>query len=51
VVRDEHRSNEEIKVEKVLKIVQSGLQLFESLGLGGMNTRGFGRMKVLNLDN
>ena len=51
VVIDEYRCNEEIKIEKVLKIVQSGLQLFESLGLGGMNTRGFGRMKVLNLDN
>ncbi|MHA1679403.1 MAG: type III-B CRISPR module RAMP protein Cmr4 [Promethearchaeota archaeon] len=30
--------------------VENGLRLFETLGVGGMNTRGMGRMKVLNLD-
>ncbi|MDI6895771.1 type III-B CRISPR module RAMP protein Cmr4 [Methanocella conradii] len=30
--------------------VENGLKLFEVLGIGGMNTRGMGRMKVLNLD-
>lgn len=29
--------------------VQDGLKYFESLGVGGMNTRGMGRMRVLNL--
>ncbi len=30
--------------------VEKGLRLMEYLGVGGMNTRGFGRLKVLNLD-
>jgi len=30
--------------------VQKGLALLESLGIGGMNTRGMGRVRVLNLD-
>lgn len=30
--------------------VESGLDLIEHLGIGGMGTRGMGRMKVLNLD-
>lgn len=29
--------------------VEKGLKLFASLGIGGMNTRGMGRLKVLNL--
>lgn len=29
--------------------VESGLRLFEALGVGGMNTRGMGRFKVLGL--
>lgn len=29
--------------------VEKGLGLFEHLGIGGMNTRGMGRLKVLNL--
>jgi CRISPR/Cas system CSM-associated protein Csm3 (group 7 of RAMP superfamily) len=29
--------------------VKEGLQLFEHLGVGGMGSRGFGRLKVLNL--
>jgi CRISPR-associated protein Cmr4 len=34
----------------VRETVKSGLQLFKSLGVGGMNTRGMGRLWVLNLD-
>lgn len=30
--------------------VEKGLKLFEVLGIGGMNTRGMGRMRVLNLE-
>lgn len=34
---------------KVKQTVEGGLQLFEALGVGGMNTRGMGRLRVLNL--
>jgi len=34
----------------VQKQVEKGLRLMEFLGVGGMNTRGFGRLKVLNLN-
>lgn len=30
--------------------VINGLKLFETLGIGGMQTRGFGRMRILNLE-
>jgi CRISPR-associated protein Cmr4 len=30
--------------------VEKGLRLFETLGIGGMGTRGMGRLKVLNLE-
>ncbi|MDM7913340.1 MAG: hypothetical protein QUS09_09610, partial [Methanotrichaceae archaeon] len=30
---------------KVRETVKSGLRLFEALGIGGMNTRGMGRLK------
>ena len=30
--------------------VEKGLKLFETLGIGGMGTRGMGRLKVLNLE-
>jgi len=30
--------------------VRQGLRLFETLGIGGMQTRGFGRMRILNLE-
>ena len=49
VVVDTLRCNDEWMEEEVKKIVDRGLKLFESMGLGGMNTRGFGRMKILNL--
>jgi len=35
--------------QRVIETVQQGLALFESLGVGGMNTRGMGRLRVLNL--
>lgn len=35
--------------EKVMQTLNNGLALFESLGIGGMNTRGMGRLRVLNL--
>jgi len=35
---------------KVKQTLESGLKLFDSLGVGGMNTRGMGRLKVLNLN-
>jgi CRISPR-associated protein Cmr4 len=31
--------------------VERGLKYFETLGVGGMNTRGMGRIKILNLNN
>jgi CRISPR-associated protein Cmr4 len=34
--------------EKPLDVVKSGLALAEYLGIGGMGTRGFGRIKLLN---
>jgi CRISPR-associated protein Cmr4 len=30
--------------------VEKGLKLFETLGIGGMGTRGMGRLKIINLD-
>jgi len=36
--------------QKVIETVEKGLALFESLGVGGMNTRGMGRLRVLNLN-
>ncbi|MFN3528073.1 MAG: hypothetical protein ACK4YO_03130, partial [Candidatus Altarchaeaceae archaeon] len=38
-------------IEKVINVVEEGLELFEFLGVGGMGTRGFGRLKILNLKN
>jgi len=35
---------------QVQETVESGLRLFESLGVGGMNTRGMGRLKVLGFE-
>jgi len=37
--------------EKVLGTVEAGLRLFEVLGVGGMSTRGMGRLRVLNLQS
>ncbi len=35
--------------QQVIDTVRKGLTLFEFLGVGGMNTRGMGRLRVLNL--
>nr|WP_269763785.1 type III-B CRISPR module RAMP protein Cmr4 [Thermotoga profunda] len=40
----------EVDANWVKNQVEKGLKLFEVLGIGGMNTRGMGRMKVLNLE-
>lgn len=44
------QSNPQGNVEKVKETVKNGLTLFNSLGIGGMNTRGMGRLQVLNLN-
>jgi CRISPR-associated protein Cmr4 len=36
--------------DDVINEVVKGLRLFETLGIGGMQTRGFGRMRILNLE-
>jgi len=41
--------NTEIGIEWVKVQVEKGLKLLEYLGIGGMNTRGMGRLRVLNL--
>ncbi|MCX7682949.1 MAG: type III-B CRISPR module RAMP protein Cmr4 [Anaerolineae bacterium] len=42
--------HKEGNVKTVVDTVQKGLELFESLGIGGMNTRGMGRLRVINLN-
>jgi len=42
--------NTEIGTEWVKTQVEKGLLLFETLGIGGMNTRGMGRIRILNLE-
>ena len=34
----------------VINEVEKGVRLFETFGIGGMQTRGFGRMRILNLE-
>ncbi|OPX77301.1 MAG: RAMP superfamily protein [Methanosaeta sp. PtaB.Bin018] len=36
--------------KQVRETVESGLRLFKTLGIGGMNTRGMGRLDILNLN-
>jgi CRISPR-associated protein Cmr4 len=36
-------------MNSIIETVKSGLKYFEFLGVGGMSSRGFGRLKVLNL--
>ncbi len=40
----------DIGIQWVKAQVEKGLKLFEILGIGGMGTRGMGRLKVLNLE-
>lgn len=42
-------THKEGDIGKVRETVENGLKLFEFLGVGGMNTRGMGRLRVLNL--
>jgi CRISPR-associated protein Cmr4 len=37
-------------VNDIKSVVKQGLALFDILGIGGMQTRGFGRIKILNSD-
>lgn len=37
--------------EWVRSNVEKGLRLMEYLGIGGMSTRGFGRLRILGLDD
>ncbi len=37
----------EWNIELIIKTVESGFSLFEFLGVGGMGSRGFGRLKVI----
>lgn len=46
-----HEKAKEFKHEKPLDVVTAGLKLAEMLGIGGMGTRGFGRVRLLNGDN
>lgn len=41
----------ELKHERPLDVVTAGLKLAELLGIGGMGTRGFGRVRLLNGEN
>ena len=47
VVIDSHRCGGDCPPEKVEQVVRAGLELFPTLGMGGMNTRGFGRVKIM----
>ena len=42
--------NGDVGIAWVKAQVEKGLKLFETLGIGGMGTRGMGRLKVLNLE-
>lgn len=42
--------NGEAGISWVKTQVEKGFKIFETLGIGGMNTRGMGRIKVLNLE-
>ena len=48
ILKDEKGNDKKAKMEDMIKTVNGGLSLFEFLGIGGMNTRGFGRFKILN---
>lgn len=46
-----HNKAKELKHERPLHVVTAGLKLAEYLGIGGMGTRGFGRVRLLNGEN
>lgn len=39
-----------VTMDTIKQTLKLGLELFEILGIGGMQTRGFGRFKILNLE-
>jgi len=39
-----------LKLSDIVSTVETGFELFEFLGVGGMGTRGFGKLKVFGLD-
>jgi len=41
---------EKISIDEIKETIKQGLKLFEMLGIGGMGTRGFGRIRILNLE-
>lgn len=41
----------DVTADWVKKKVEQGFKYFEMLGIGGMNTRGMGRIKILNLND
>lgn len=47
LLTDDEQENRQVTVKEV---VERGLALFEHLGIGGMNTRGLGRLRVLGLN-
>lgn len=54
VVQDDFTNNfpaSELEHTKPLDVVTAGLALAEHLGIGGMGTRGFGRVRLLNGEN
>lgn len=42
-------NNIKTKLDCIIRTVEEGFELFEHLGIGGMSSRGFGRLKVLNI--
>jgi len=44
----EHASAKELGHQRPLDVVRAGLMLAEHLGIGGMGTRGFGRVRLVN---
>ena len=41
---------ESTNLNDVVSTVESGFELFEFLGVGGMGTRGFGKLKIFGID-
>jgi len=48
---ENHSKASELGHKRPLHVVKSGFKLTEMLGIGGMGTRGFGRVKLLNGEN
>jgi CRISPR-associated protein Cmr4 len=48
---EDHAKAKELEHKRPLHVVTAGLKLGEMLGIGGMGTRGFGRVRLLNGEN